>query len=102
MRLVARPSASRSLEPRRRSSLSEVRETPLLARYHEKQIGALCAVHALNNLLQGDVFDEVRVRARARVSGETALLPAGARESERASAGAGEASARDARRPAEA
>lgn len=26
--------------------------------YHEKQIGALCAVHAINNLLQGPLFDE--------------------------------------------
>lgn len=27
--------------------------------YHEKQIGALCAVHCVNNLMQGPVFDEV-------------------------------------------
>lgn len=27
--------------------------------YHEKQIGSLCAVHALNNLLQGPIFDEL-------------------------------------------
>lgn len=29
--------------------------------YHEKQIGNLCAVHCLNNLLQGRVFDEVKL-----------------------------------------
>jgi len=27
--------------------------------YHEKQIGALCAVHCVNNLVQGPMFDEV-------------------------------------------
>ncbi|KAJ1624695.1 Machado-joseph disease protein MJD, partial [Pavlovales sp. CCMP2436] len=27
--------------------------------YHEKQIGSLCAVHALNNLLQAKLLDEV-------------------------------------------
>ena len=27
--------------------------------YHEKQFGALCAVHCLNNLLQGQHFDEI-------------------------------------------
>eukprot|EP00929_Paragymnodinium_shiwhaense_P000054 TRINITY_DN10017_c0_g1_i3.p2 TRINITY_DN10017_c0_g1~~TRINITY_DN10017_c0_g1_i3.p2 ORF type:complete len:160 (-),score=43.76 TRINITY_DN10017_c0_g1_i3:109-588(-) len=26
--------------------------------YHEKQVGNLCAVHAMNNLLQGPLFDE--------------------------------------------
>ncbi|KAJ1473741.1 hypothetical protein T484DRAFT_1835000 [Baffinella frigidus] len=25
--------------------------------YHEKQIGSLCAVHCMNNLLQGPYFD---------------------------------------------
>jgi hypothetical protein len=25
--------------------------------YHEKQIGSLCAVHCVNNLLQGSYFD---------------------------------------------
>jgi ataxin-3 len=29
--------------------------------YHEKQIGALCAVHALNNLMQGRVYDEYQL-----------------------------------------
>ena len=29
--------------------------------YHEKQIGGLCAVHCLNNLIQGQVFDEVQL-----------------------------------------
>lgn len=27
--------------------------------YHEKQVGALCAVHCLNNLMQGPAFNEV-------------------------------------------
>mmetsp|Transcript_39325 Transcript_39325/g.47649 ORF Transcript_39325/g.47649 Transcript_39325/m.47649 type:complete len:308 (+) Transcript_39325:135-1058(+) len=27
--------------------------------YHEKQVGSLCAVHCLNNLLQGGYFDEI-------------------------------------------
>lgn len=26
--------------------------------YHEKQVGSLCAVHAMNNLLQGPLFDQ--------------------------------------------
>jgi hypothetical protein len=29
--------------------------------YHEKQIGGLCAVHCMNNLVQGPVFDEIEV-----------------------------------------
>lgn len=29
--------------------------------YHEKQIGSLCAVHALNNLMQGPLFDEYQL-----------------------------------------
>lgn len=29
--------------------------------YHEKQIGNLCAVHCLNNLMQARVFDEVKL-----------------------------------------
>lgn len=29
--------------------------------YHEKQIGNLCAVHCLNNLMQGPVFNEVQL-----------------------------------------
>lgn len=35
--------------------------------YHEKQIGSLCAVHALNNLVQRRAFDEVGL---ASVAGE--------------------------------
>ena len=27
--------------------------------YHEKQIGSLCAVHCLNNVVQGPYFNEV-------------------------------------------
>jgi hypothetical protein len=27
--------------------------------YHEKQIGSLCAVHAMNNLMQGPAFNEI-------------------------------------------
>ena len=34
--------------------------------YHEKQIGALCAVHALNNLVQARWFDEVGLAEVAR------------------------------------
>lgn len=34
--------------------------------YHEKQIGALCAVHALNNLVQGRCFDEVELASVAQ------------------------------------
>ena len=34
--------------------------------YHEKQIGALCAVHAMNNLVQRRRFDEVELAAVAR------------------------------------
>ena len=30
--------------------------------YHEKQIGGLCAVHCMNNLVQGPVFDEIEVK----------------------------------------
>ena len=33
--------------------------------YHEKQIGALCAVHAMNNLVQERRFDEVELAAVA-------------------------------------
>jgi len=33
--------------------------------YHEKQIGALCAVHALNNLMQRRCFDEVELASIA-------------------------------------
>jgi len=33
--------------------------------YHEKQIGALCAVHALNNLMQERRFDEVELASIA-------------------------------------
>lgn len=33
--------------------------------YHEKQIGALCAVHAMNNLMQGPLFDEWQLREAA-------------------------------------
>jgi len=33
--------------------------------YHEKQIGALCAVHALNNLVQRRQFDEVELASLA-------------------------------------
>jgi ataxin-3 len=29
--------------------------------YHEKQIGGLCAVHCINNLLQGSEFDEIEL-----------------------------------------
>mmetsp|Transcript_65679 Transcript_65679/g.122444 ORF Transcript_65679/g.122444 Transcript_65679/m.122444 type:complete len:323 (-) Transcript_65679:161-1129(-) len=29
--------------------------------YHEKQVGSLCAVHAMNNLLQGPLFDEYQL-----------------------------------------
>ena len=29
--------------------------------YHEKQIGSLCAVHCLNNLVQDSYFDEVEL-----------------------------------------
>lgn len=29
--------------------------------YHEKQIGGLCAVHCLNNLMQGTAFDEIEL-----------------------------------------
>jgi hypothetical protein len=29
--------------------------------YHEKQIGGLCAVHCINNLMQGPEFDEIEV-----------------------------------------
>jgi len=32
--------------------------------YHEKQIGGLCAVHCMNNLMQGPEFDEIEVRPR--------------------------------------
>jgi len=34
--------------------------------YHEKQIGALCAVHAMNNLVQARLFDEVTLADVAR------------------------------------
>eukprot|EP00747_Dinoflagellata_sp_TGD_P022728 gnl/TRDRNA2_/TRDRNA2_129302_c0_seq1.p1 gnl/TRDRNA2_/TRDRNA2_129302_c0~~gnl/TRDRNA2_/TRDRNA2_129302_c0_seq1.p1 ORF type:complete len:288 (-),score=87.39 gnl/TRDRNA2_/TRDRNA2_129302_c0_seq1:51-914(-) len=34
--------------------------------YHEKQVGALCAVHCLNNLMQGPMFDEVTMAEVAR------------------------------------
>ena len=34
--------------------------------YHEKQIGALCAVHAMNNLVQERRFDEVQLAEVAR------------------------------------
>eukprot|EP00629_Pelagomonadales_sp_RCC1024_P012145 CAMPEP_0119296036 /NCGR_PEP_ID=MMETSP1329-20130426/50367_1 /TAXON_ID=114041 /ORGANISM="Genus nov. species nov., Strain RCC1024" /LENGTH=402 /DNA_ID=CAMNT_0007296965 /DNA_START=201 /DNA_END=1406 /DNA_ORIENTATION=+ len=34
--------------------------------YHEKQIGALCAVHAMNNLVQQRRFDEVQLAGVAR------------------------------------
>lgn len=34
--------------------------------YHEKQIGSLCAVHALNNLLQGPIFDEMQFGEEAQ------------------------------------
>jgi ataxin-3 len=27
--------------------------------YHEKQVAALCGVHAINTLLQGPVFSEI-------------------------------------------
>lgn len=30
--------------------------------YHEKQIGSLCAIHCVNNLLQGPLFDESEFR----------------------------------------
>eukprot|EP00802_Teleaulax_amphioxeia_P010237 Tamp_10263.p1 GENE.Tamp_10263~~Tamp_10263.p1 ORF type:complete len:168 (+),score=41.00 Tamp_10263:126-629(+) len=29
--------------------------------YHEKQIGGLCAVHCMNNLVQGPEFDEIEL-----------------------------------------
>ena len=29
--------------------------------HHEKQIGGLCAVHCINNLVQGPEFDEIQV-----------------------------------------
>jgi len=29
--------------------------------YHEKQIGALCAIHCMNNLMQGPHFDEMQL-----------------------------------------
>lgn len=35
--------------------------TDFMGVYHEKQIGSLCAVHALNNLLQAPLLDEVRL-----------------------------------------
>ena len=34
--------------------------------YHEKQIGGLCAVHCMNNLVQGPEFDEIEVSAPLR------------------------------------
>lgn len=34
--------------------------------YHEKQIGSLCALHALNNMLQGPIFDEWTMREVAQ------------------------------------
>lgn len=34
--------------------------------YHEKQIGSLCAVHCVNNLLQGPLFDEWAFRSVAQ------------------------------------
>merc|ERR1719502_143505 len=34
--------------------------------YHEKQVGALCAVHAMNNLLQGPIFEEWDLREEAQ------------------------------------
>lgn len=34
--------------------------------YHEKQVGQLCAVHAMNNLLQGPLFDEWMLQEAAR------------------------------------
>lgn len=33
--------------------------------YHEKQVGALCAVHAMNNLVQCRLFDEVQLASIA-------------------------------------
>ena len=49
--------------------------------YHEKQIGALCAVHAMNNLVQERRFDEVELAAVARDldEAERALLGGGPR-----------------------
>jgi ataxin-3 len=46
--------------------------------YHEKQIGALCAVHALNNLVQARWFDEVQLAEIGRDMDrrEAALLEA--------------------------
>jgi len=34
--------------------------------YHEKQIGSLCALHAVNNMLQGPLFDEFSFRTVAQ------------------------------------
>ena len=42
--------------------------------YHEKQIGALCAVHALNNLVQARWFDEVGLAEVARDLGQALSL----------------------------
>mmetsp|Transcript_165462 Transcript_165462/g.525935 ORF Transcript_165462/g.525935 Transcript_165462/m.525935 type:complete len:735 (-) Transcript_165462:136-2340(-) len=39
---------------------SEDRRQPWL--YHERQVGAMCALHCLNNLLQGPYFDETGLR----------------------------------------
>ena len=51
--------------------------------YHEKQIGALCAVHALNNLVQRRQFDEVELAGVARgLDDAEAELMGGARERE--------------------
>jgi len=55
--------------------------------YHEKQIGALCAVHALNNLLQRRAFDEVELATIAREldAAEAAALGGARLEGERES-----------------
>lgn len=38
--------------------------TSFMGIHHEKQIGGLCAVHCINNLVQGPEFDEIQVHHR--------------------------------------
>uniref|UniRef100_A0A7S0EJB0 ubiquitinyl hydrolase 1 n=1 Tax=Hanusia phi TaxID=3032 RepID=A0A7S0EJB0_9CRYP len=52
--------------PPQANSLAEPVDGEKLSRwfkgmYHEKQIGSLCAVHCLNNLLQDQEFDEIQL-----------------------------------------
>jgi len=39
--------------------------------YHETQVAALCGVHCLNNLLQGNVFNEIDLMMIAREIDDT-------------------------------